>query len=214
MAGPTLIVFAKPPIPGVAKTRLIPALGATGAARLANALLDHALEQGADAGIGPLRLHISARHPLLARAARRYGARRRLQRGADLGARMAHALRLGCATHGSALLYGTDCPALDATRLRGAAAALREAPIVFVPARDGGFALVGCRDQGLAALTSVFANQAWSRSDVMDRMRAGLHARGATWTELASVDDIDRPADLAHLPPLMHRLALEGQCDG
>ena len=50
LAGTALIVFAKAPVAGRAKTRLIPALGAEGAAALAARLLDHAMQQAAEAG--------------------------------------------------------------------------------------------------------------------------------------------------------------------
>ena len=198
-----LLVFAKPPLAGLAKTRLIPALGEAGAARLAAALLEHTLCQASGAGMGGLWLYGTARHPLLARAASRHGARRRLQRGADLGERMAQALQRNCREAPAALLLGADCPALDAACLRRAALVLRQADVVFVPALDGGFALVGCRAPAAAAMSRLFAHQAWSVPDVMQRMREGLRALGLHWVELDALADIDTPEDLAALPAVM-----------
>jgi rSAM/selenodomain-associated transferase 1 len=210
-----LLVFAKPPLAGVAKTRLIPALGAQGAARLAAALLEHTLAEASRAATGPLWLYSTARHPLLARAARRHGARRRLQRGADLGARMAQALQRACHDAPAALLLGADCPALDAVCLRRAARALRNADLVFVPALDGGFTLVGCRATAAAATSRLFAERTWSVADVMQRMREGLRDLGLRWIELDALADIDTPDDLAALPPALHdALQAELRCDG
>jgi uncharacterized protein len=140
-----LIVFAKAPEAGRAKTRLIPALGAEGAAALAARLLDHALQQAAEAGLAALELCVApdATHPLLLAAASRHGAALTLQGEGDLGARMQRALSRRLALHERVLLIGTDAPSLDARVLRAAAAALDGHDAVFVPALDGGYALVG-----------------------------------------------------------------------
>src|SRR5687768_8515453 len=57
-----ILVFAREPIAGKAKTRLIPALGPEGAARLARVMLGHALMEAAGAGIGPVEL-VGDPHP-------------------------------------------------------------------------------------------------------------------------------------------------------
>ncbi len=208
-----LLVFAKPPLPGVAKTRLIPALGAAGAARLAAALLENTLNAAARARLGPLFLHTTARHPMLADMARRCGARRRLQRGIDLGERMAQALQRACQDGSPALLLGADCPALDAPRLLLAAHALHDVDVVFVPALDGGFVLVGCRAQAAPTMTRLFADQTWSVADVMQRMRLGMHGLGLRWAELPALPDIDTPDDLASLPAaLRHAFPCNACC--
>ena len=201
MVRSAVLVFAKPPLAGVAKTRLIPALGAAGAARLAQALLDHTLSEASIAELRPLWLCTTQRHPLLARVARRHGVRRRLQRGRDLGERMAQARQRACRDAPAALLLGADCPGLDAACLRRAAQALDHAEVVFAPALDGGFALVGCRAQAAAAMTQLFSHQTWSVADVMQRMREGMRALKLCWIELAALADIDVPEDLAALPP-------------
>ena len=140
-----LIVFAKAPVAGRAKTRLIPALGAEGAAALAARLLDHAMQQAAEAGLGALELCVApdATHPRLQAAAARQGAALTLQGEGDLGARMQRALSRRLAAHPKVLLIGTDAPSLDARVLRAAAAALDRHEAVFVPALEGGYALVG-----------------------------------------------------------------------
>ena len=54
MTATRIILFAKAPLPGFAKTRLAPVLGDEGAARVARRLLDHALREATEAAIGPV----------------------------------------------------------------------------------------------------------------------------------------------------------------
>ena len=56
MSALRIIVFAKAPRPGLAKTRLIPALGAAGAAALAARMLAHTLDQALASGVGEVEL--------------------------------------------------------------------------------------------------------------------------------------------------------------
>jgi len=194
-----VIVFAKAPLPGLAKTRLAPALGAEGAAALAGRMLRHALAQAAAAGIGPVELCAApdATHPALRSAAARHGASLSEQGTGDLGLRMHRAFARSLTHHRRALLIGTDAPSLDAAVLRQAARALENHDAVFVPALDGGYALVGQR----RADPRWFSGMSWSHALVMEHTRERLRAAGVRWAELAPVADIDEPADLAHLPP-------------
>ena len=194
----TVIVMAKAPVAGFAKTRLIPALGAAGAAALAERLLDHAVAQALAAGLGPVEVCCApdTEHPVFARLAARVGVRLTCQAQADLGARMAQALDRALAAAERVLLMGTDAPALDAKRLRRAAGALDEVDAVFVPAHDGGYALVGLRRPA----PSLFDNMVWSTARVMAETRLRLAAAGLCHVELPPVADIDEPADLVHLP--------------
>jgi uncharacterized protein len=196
--GTALIVFAKAPVAGQAKTRLIPALGAAGAAALAERLLEHALCAAVAAGFDRVELCATpdAGHPALQRLARQRDLVLTEQGTGDLGARMHRALERALQTHERALLIGSDLPALDAPRLRQAAAALDSHDAVFVPALDGGYGLVGLR----RAEPRLFEGMAWSRADVMARTRERARDAGLRWAELPAVADIDEAADLRHLP--------------
>jgi rSAM/selenodomain-associated transferase 1 len=193
-----VIVFAKAPVAGLAKTRLAPALGADGAAALAACMLRHALVQAVQAGVGPVELcgAPDAVHPALRDAAASFGVALTAQGGGDLGLRMHRALSRVLTDHGRALVIGTDAPALDAAMLREAAGRLLDHDAVFVPAFDGGYALVGQR----RADPRWFSDMAWSTPGVMDATRRRLRAAGVRWAELAPVADIDEPRDLVHLP--------------
>jgi uncharacterized protein len=194
-----LIVFAKAPVPGRAKTRLAPALGEAGAALLAERLLEHTLHHAMGCGFAEVELCATpdAEHPAFTRlAARHPGLVLQVQGEGDLGRRMHRALARQLERHAAVLLIGTDAPALDSTTLQAAARALHEADAVFVPAHDGGYALVG-----LAAVhAALFHNIPWSTAAVMAQTRQRLHSAGLRWAELPAVPDIDEPADLVHLP--------------
>lgn len=194
----SIIVFAKAPVPGLAKTRLAPALGAAGAAALAEHLLRHALAQATAAAVGPVELCAAPdeTHPLLRAAAAEVGATLAAQGPGDLGERMHRALARHLQQHEAALLMGSDAPALDAGALQRAAQALRDHDAVFVPALDGGYILVGQR----RADARWFDGMTWSHARVMADTRERLRAAGVRWVELPPVADIDEPADLARLP--------------
>jgi len=193
-----VIVFAKAPQAGLAKTRLMPALGAEGAARLAERLLAAAAGQACAACLGPVELCTTpdASHPAFAAIARGGAVALTEQGHGDLGERMARAFERVLAAHDRALLIGTDAPALDASYLRAAAAALSDADAVFGPAADGGYALVGLRRPA----PQLFSGMRWSHDRVMAHTRERLAASGLRHVELPLLHDIDEPADLAHLP--------------
>lgn len=196
--GCAVIVFAKAPQAGHAKTRLIPALGADGAARLAQRLLEHAVAQAVAARVGPLHLVVTpdGRHPVFDALVARHALALEGQGGGDLGARMARAFERVLRTHRAALLIGSDIPDLDAAYLQAAARALDTADAVFGPAADGGYALVGLKQPAPA----LFTGMRWSSPQVMAHTRARIAALGLRHVELPLVHDVDEPADLIHLP--------------
>lgn len=193
---PPVIVMAKAPVAGFAKTRLIPALGAEGAAALAARLLDAAVAQAAAFGAVDLCCAPDATHPAFQRRTNTHGIVLSNQGEGDLGARMARAFERHLALHGAALMIGTDAPAIDAAMLQRASDALRDADAVFIPALDGGYALIGLRRPA----PTLFTGMAWSTSTVMVHTRERLRAAGLRHIELPAVADIDEPADLRHLP--------------
>jgi uncharacterized protein len=190
-------VLAKAPVPGWAKTRLIPALGPRGAARLQRRLTRVAVRTACDAGLGPVTLWCApdARHRFFRALQQTTQLQCRDQPGGDLGERMHNAFRLHCA-HGPLLLIGTDCPALRPAHLRQAAQALADGDeAVFYPAEDGGYVLVGLR-QPQAAL---FADMTWSTADVMSQTRMRASRLNLQLREFETLWDVDVPEDLARL---------------
>lgn len=191
-----VIVMAKAPVAGFAKTRLIPALGAEGAAALAARLLDVAVTQASAFGAVDLCCAPDAEHPAFQRLANMQGVVLSEQGEGDLGARMARAFERHLAQHVAALMIGTDAPSINAAMLQQAADALSDADAVFIPALDGGYALIGLRRPA----PTLFSDMAWSTAAVMAHTRERLRAAGLRHIELPAVADIDEPADLQHLP--------------
>ena len=193
-----VIVFAKAPRAGYAKTRLIPALGAEGAASLARRLLEHAVAQARAAELGSVELCCApdATDRDLAAFAESGAVSLSDQGEGDLGQRMARALNRTLHQHAHVLLIGTDAPGLDTSMIRSAAAALETDDAVFVPALDGGYALVGLRRPAPWLFDAI----PWSTPAVMALSRERLVQAGWRHAELAPLADIDEPADLVHLP--------------
>lgn len=191
-----IIVFAKAPEPGAVKTRLIPALGAEGAARLSARLIRDTLDRAGGCALAPVELHVSpdTAHPFFRSLADCPPLR--AQQGADLGERMQAALAAALTGAGFAVLIGTDCPVLDCAYLEQACAALaggRDA--VLGPADDGGYVLIGLR----RADARLFAGVDWGSTRVLAQTRARLAALGWDGLELPTLWDLDRPADLDRL---------------
>lgn len=192
-----VIVMAKAPVAGLAKTRLIPALGAEGAAALAARMLAHSAGEALAAELGPVMLcgAPEVSHPAFATLAKDPRLTLHRQGEGDLGARMLRAFERALATHERAVLIGTDAPELDAAVLRAAADALTTHDAVFAPAHDGGYALIGLR----RAEPRLFDAMPWSTAQVMALTRERLREGGLRWHELPPLHDIDEPADLVHV---------------
>jgi uncharacterized protein len=187
------------------KTRLQGALSAQQCAELHAVLARQALQTAVDSAVAEVELWCAGdiEHPFFSDCARRYGVVLRRQEGANLGARMAHALQIALRSCGFAIIIGTDCPVLDAGYLRRAAALLageksgnRNPRVVIGPATDGGYVLFGAN----GPLDRAFENIEWGGSEVLRQTRERLQELRVTWKELESLPDIDRPGDLKHLP--------------
>ena len=193
-----VLVFTKAPQPGMVKTRLMPLLGAEGAAALHRRLIEHTLKQAVTAGVGPVELWCGPNQAdvFLNDCARRCGASLHVQTGDDLGARMLQAFESALRTSRSTVLVGTDCAVLEAQHIRAAMDALAGGnEAVFCPAEDGGYALIGLT----RCDPILFAGIHWGGADVMAHTRERLRRAGMHWTELATLWDVDRPEDYQRL---------------
>ena len=190
-------ILAKAPVPGLAKTRLVPALGAAGAARAQRAFALRTIDTARAAGTGPVTLWCApdAGHRFFRALRRSHGADTVDQPGGDLGQRMATAMRTHFerAPHTPLLIVGTDCPVLTVDHLQQAADVLQTQDAVLIPAEDGGYVLIGLR----RALPEVFDGVEWSTPQVLAQTQARLRAAGASWQELPTLWDVDEPADWA-----------------
>jgi rSAM/selenodomain-associated transferase 1 len=199
-------IFAKAPLPGVAKSRLIPALGSEGAARLQAHFIHHTLATTAQL---PLSTELwcapAKNHPAFMAAAHTFSVYLYQQEGDGLGERMNHALTEGLSRGGPVVLIGTDCPTLAADDLHEAFDALAKQDAVLGPSADGGYYLIGLN----SPQPQLFNDMPWSTSRVLNETRTRLDSAGLHWHELRTLHDIDTPADLIHLPhPLKQVVSL------
>ncbi|WP_417617061.1 TIGR04282 family arsenosugar biosynthesis glycosyltransferase [Oceanisphaera sp.] len=193
-----IIIFAKAPVAGLAKTRLMPVLGAEGAARLAQQMLNSTIEACLAAALGPVELCMSPSFcapewqafslpPALELSEQGEG---------DLGQRMARAAHRALVDKGAlqqqVLLVGTDCPQLSPALLRRAAQRLSTLDAVLHPTRDGGYALLGLRQFN----NHLFTNMPWSTDRVANLTRQRLAALGWHYQLAEQLQDIDDPQDL------------------
>jgi len=188
-----IVIFAKAPVPGKVKTRLIPMLGAEGAAQLAQRMLASTVEHAKEAGLSTPQLCATphAADPTWEQHLPS-GLWLTDQGAGDLGRRLAAATERVIDAGEHVLLIGTDCPALDANRLREAAAQLTNHDAVIHPATDGGYVLLGLRRSD----PSLFDDIAWSTDSVAATTIERIQALGWSLWVGDTLSDIDEPADL------------------
>jgi uncharacterized protein len=195
-----ILVFARAPVAGQAKTRLIPALGAEGSVKLHRRLVHRALAAASAAGIGRVELWCApdCDHPFFRDCALAYGCALQAQPPGDLGERMRVALETGL----PALLLGSDAPGLEPGTLRAAARALLSGTdCVLVPALDGGYVMIGLS----VPAPVLFDDMPWGSAEVLAETRRRCAQQDIRLTELPPCPDIDRPQDLLHCPPELLR---------
>lgn len=183
-------IFAKPPVPAEVKTRLIPALGAEGAAQLAAAMLQdvwrvvEACPQArpvlATTRLGTFPVPVADGDVWL-------------QGDGDLGDRLQRILDRALLHAPAAIALGADTPALTADHLKAALAALRSNDAVLGPATDGGFYLLALR----RCPRGLFAALPWSCPTTLQALKSRLEEHSFSIAELEPLCDIDTPADLA-----------------
>jgi len=189
-----LAVFLKAPRPGTVKTRLVPALGEAGAARLYRALAEVVVAATRPRAGEYDRLLFFA--PAEARAEMEAWLPGEIwiaQEGTDLGARMsaafAEAFRRGA---GRVVLVGSDVPALSRGDVLTALASLPEHDVVLGPAADGGYYLVGLR----RPIPVLFTGMAWSTAGVFAATMERAAGLGLSVEVLPERRDVDTVQDL------------------
>jgi len=188
-----IVVLAKAPVAGTVKTRLAPRLGAEGAARLHAELVHRTLRTALEAAVGPVELCTtpSLQHPFFTICEREHPIELSEQGDGDLGDRMARVIERVTQSGTRVVLLGADCPVLDAAYLREAAQTLDRCDVVLGPAEDGGYVLVAAR----RLVPEMFRGPHWGTETVLEETRSRLHEAGVAWCELATLWDLDRPAD-------------------
>ena len=190
-------MFAKAPVAGAVKTRLVPVIGPEKAARLHAVLLRRALAVATGAKVGPVELWCApdTRHPFFASCAGEFGVSLHPQQGRDLGERMQRAFDEAFAGGHPLIVIGTDCPAMTPGDLLAARDSLATHEAVIKPADDGGYVLIGLS----IAADGVFDGVDWGSEWVMAHTRRQMARAGIDLVELATSWDVDRPSDYERL---------------
>ena len=193
-----LLLFTRYPEEGTSKTRLIPALGAAGAADLQRRMTEWTVAVVA---------RFIERFPVSAEIRYDGGSLDQMaawlaspipcipQEGNDLGARLASAFAAAFA--GGArrvVVIGADCPGLTVGVLVAAFAALSRHDLVLGPATDGGYYLLGLSREA----PSIFSEIPWGSAEVLAATLARAEALALSIQLLEPLADVDRPEDLRH----------------
>lgn len=199
---PAVAIFARAPSPGHAKTRLIPLLGARGAADLQAVLLADTVRKVSTLARQIFRyIYASGPDFPINSVPANYTMKR--QRGRDLGKRLVYAFRQLLRGHSVAIVIGTDSPLLPSRILRQAVSELRICDAVLGPCPDGGFYLIGLRRMAPA----LFRGVRWGTPHAFRDTLPNILRRGFSCSILEPVADIDRPEDFRLLEKELARNA-------
>ncbi|MGD8521378.1 MAG: TIGR04283 family arsenosugar biosynthesis glycosyltransferase [Desulfobacterales bacterium] len=197
-----LIIFTRYPEPGKTKTRLIPVLGKHGSAELQRQMTEHLISRSRK--LSP--------HRALSTEIRYEGGNETLMQNwlgvqftyalqpeGNIGQRMGlvfeEAFQSGVET---AVIIGTDIPGITTDILENAFEKLYHHDLVFGPARDGGYYLIGIKKASWPkAKALLFKKIPWGTASVLPQTLAAAGKMGLSHILLETLDDVDRPEDLA-----------------
>ena len=192
-----LIIFTRYPVAGKSKTRLIPALGAEGAAALQRKMSEETFVLG-----GQIKAQRLVDVAVFSTGGQESQVEKWLPVGmahhrqclGDLGKRMEHAFNHGFMKAGMerVIVVGADCPFLTAEIMEKGFDWLKKKDLVLGPAKDGGCYLVGLRRQ----VSLLWQNVNWGTEHVLEQIVANAMALKLSHTLLEPLSDIDRPDDL------------------
>ena len=202
-------MFTRVPVPGAAKTRLVPPLSAAQAAALQRAMtedllerLDHTLGAAAPSA-RPLSLEVRCDGQFSSGALEiPKGWTVTSQGSGDLGERLARAAREARRDGlGRLVIIGSDAPLLPLSLVETAFSGLADRDALLAPAEDGGYVLIGLALERAAqpAVESLFTGIPWGTGAVREATAAAAAGAGLRFGELAGYWDVDRPEDLPRL---------------
>lgn len=197
-----LIVFARLPADGKNKTRLIPALGASGATEVYRQLVTYTLEQveklRASCGC-QVTIYFTGGSSQQMQTCLGHSWNYLPQSDGDLGNKMVSAIEESLQRGGKkVVVIGTDAPLLQATHLRKAFDALETSDVVIGPADDGGYYLIGMKYPH----RFLFSEVEWSTDKVFEQTLRKLKENQLRFHQLEPLADVDYPEDLLVLRKL------------
>jgi rSAM/selenodomain-associated transferase 1 len=196
-----LIIFTRYPETGTTKTRMIPLLGAKGAAKLQRKMTEHTLSRmmGLTASNDlTIEIRYDGGNEKLMKQWLGSEFEYVLQGDGDLGYRMQRAFddafKFGAA---AVVIIGTDIPDLTPEDISKAFAALKQKKMVLGPAKDGGYYLIGLQKNAfLQAVGDLFTGIKWGDHDVLKKTLNISKRLGLSYSLLKEMDDVDRPEDI------------------
>ena len=195
----TLIqLFAKPPVEGKVKTRLIPDIGE----KSATAIYRHCLKSNIklvkqSAFEFQIWLTEVSDHPLFKNE------KIKIQQGDKLGTKMFHALTEALSRHTKVILIGSDCLDLSTPLLQRVCEKLEQHELVFIPALDGGYVLIAAKE---SIDPNIFKDIAWGSDSVLTQTLEQAMQSGIDTVVLNPLRDIDRVDDVQHYAELQQYL--------
>ena len=118
---------------------------------------------------------------------------KKVQLGTHLGERMQHAFQEGFQQgYTEIVLIGSDLPDISETIIQSGFNALKNTPLVFGPAQDGGYYLIGMTQPH----SFVFTNKPWSQPNLLQETLIELKEKNIGYTLLETLNDIDTFEDL------------------
>jgi rSAM/selenodomain-associated transferase 2/rSAM/selenodomain-associated transferase 1 len=197
-----LIIFTRYPEAGTTKTRMIPQLGAEGAAELQRQMTEHIISKADE---------LRALHPLPIEVRFEGGTENQMiewlgpgfsycrQGGGDIGLRMGRALKAafgqGCET---VVVVGSDIPDITTDIIQKAFEALKQSDLVLGPAGDGGYYLIGVHRRSFRHWhPQLFSDISWGTAKVLPQTLGIAHKLGLNYNLLDTLRDVDRPEDLS-----------------
>lgn len=197
-----LVIMAKQPLPGMAKTRIGATLGNDYAATLAEQFLHYTLVKAQrlndelDFHVQPILCVSPQINRYFKSLATHFSTGLIAQTEGDLGARMQSATNYALSQASHVIIIGTDCPALNAHHIHQARKALDHVDVYLQPAQDGGYVLIAFKEN----LSCLFKNKPWSTPELLETTLAELTHVGMSYELGDYLNDIDEADDLVHLP--------------
>jgi rSAM/selenodomain-associated transferase 1 len=206
-----ILIFAKAPLAGLVKTRLIPFVGEQNAAKLHQAMVVQSVSVAARCQSQNCDLQLwctpDTSHELFKNLQRDVALSLHEQTGDHLGVRMHRAFQQALSEHDQAIIIGTDCPTISHEILEQAFHTLKTNDAVIAPAEDGGYVLIGLKK----AAKELFTGIPWGTGNVFNLTVNRFRSIGFTWKELPVQWDVDRPQDLQRLIAVYRELDLISQ---
>ena len=126
---------------------------------------------------------------------------KKLQKGADLGARMQNAFETAFKdTYEKVVIVGSDLFDLNPNHIKEAFTALENHEVVLGPSLDGGYYLLGMKKMHPA----VFKNKQWGTDSVLESTLKNLNQQNVKLLE--ALNDIDTFEDLKAQPELLKKI--------